>query len=479
MDLTMIIGIAIVLITGYFVVKRHEIRMVMFLSGVAMFAVSGDIRGAVAQFINQVTNTGLVGITTTVMGFAYVCKVTECDKHLVRLLTNPLKKAGPILIPGTVIVTALINVALTSAAGVSAAVGAIMIPTLIAAGVKPVMAGAAVFAGTFGSLMSPGNAHNIYLAGVHTGFFQRILDRREALLYEGYTYEAVNAMGYTYEAAAAAEAAYGHITVVDIALSIAPSTIVAILVGATVLTAYAIITKENRGHNPEDWLGEADISGSDPDFRVNFLKALIPILPLIMLILGSDDVLGPRGLGLIAPAINVPQAMFFGALLAFLATCTDKSIGLTKIVTSFWEGMAYAFLNVSILIASAFTFAQGLGAVGITGAITNAMQNAEGAVAPIAVLVPMLISGLTGSGDGATQAFNTAVTPNAELFGISMMNLGNAANIGGALGRTLSPFAGGAIVCAAIAKVDPIDMAKRNFPGMIVAAIVVIVMAII
>ncbi|MGB2553971.1 C4-dicarboxylate ABC transporter, partial [Campylobacter sp. MOP51] len=35
---------------------------------------------------------------------------------------------------------------------------------LMASGVRPAMAGAAVFAGTFGGVLSPGSAHNAYVS---------------------------------------------------------------------------------------------------------------------------------------------------------------------------------------------------------------------------------------------------------------------------------------------------------------------------
>jgi len=50
--------------------------------------------------------------------------------------------------------------------------------------------------------------------------------------------------------------------------------------------------------------------------------------------------------------------------------------------------------------------------------------------------------------------------------------MGSIATLGGALGRTMSPIAGAAIICASIAGVNPMELAKRNAPGMIIAVIV-------
>ena len=55
---------------------------------------------------------------------------------------------------------------LPSAAGVAAAVGVLLIPSLIALRVNPVMAAAAVFLGTWGSAISPGLMFNPQVADI-------------------------------------------------------------------------------------------------------------------------------------------------------------------------------------------------------------------------------------------------------------------------------------------------------------------------
>ncbi len=72
--------------------------------------------------------------------------------------------------------------------------------------------------------------------------------------------------------------------------------------------------------------------------------------------------------------------------------------------------------------------------------------------------------------------FNEAVTPFAEQFGMTIANMGTASAVAGAIGRTASPLAGAAIVCAGIAGVSPLELAKRTMPAMIVALIVLMMM---
>ena len=119
---------------------------------------------AINAFSVAMVNAGLVPVICTVMGFAYVMKLTQCDKHLVHSLAGFLTKFRKVHIPGAVLITFIINIALPSAAGCAAAVGAFLIPALIEAGVHPAMAASAVLAGTWGSVMSPGLSHNPFVA---------------------------------------------------------------------------------------------------------------------------------------------------------------------------------------------------------------------------------------------------------------------------------------------------------------------------
>ena len=68
----------------------------------------------------------------TVLGFSYVMEYTKCTEHMVYFISAGLKKMTKIIIPGAVIITFLINIALPTAAGCAAAVGALLIPRLFA-----------------------------------------------------------------------------------------------------------------------------------------------------------------------------------------------------------------------------------------------------------------------------------------------------------------------------------------------------------
>lgn len=84
---------------------------------------------------------------------------------------------------------------------------------------------------------------------------------------------------------------------------------------------------------------------------------------------------------------------------------------------------------------------------------------------------PFLMGLLTDSGDAAAFAFNEAITPHAPQFGLTIENLGYLATVSGNFGRLASPLAGGMIIVAGIAGVEPMEIAKRSAPAMLILLI--------
>jgi len=87
-------------------------------------------------------------------------------------------------------------------------------------------------------------------------------------------------------------------------------------------------------------------------------------------------------------------------------------------------------------------------------------------------LGPYLMGVLTGSGDAAAFAFNEAVTPHAGEFGLSIESLGYLAAMGGSFGRMSSPLAGGMILVAGVAGVNPMEIVKRSAPAVFTCLVV-------
>lgn len=406
-----VIGIVVILAVIALMLKRYESRMVLVGAGLLMAIIAMKPMMALDGFAKSMTNAGLIMSVCSSMGFAMVMKYTTCDKHLVSAIAAVLKKLGYLLIPGTVIATFVVNIAIPSAAGCAAAVGVIFIPILMSAGVHPAMAAAAVKSGTFGSMLNPGLVHNGVVAKLAGAQITDVIGHQMNIV------------------------------------------VIGMLVAAVVLTILAVLMKENSGHAAEGGM-EAE------DFKVNALYACMPLLPVVILLLGATKVVPAFKMG-------VPQAMVIGALVSLAVTRTNP-VGLTK---SFFDGMGKGYGDIIGIIISVGVFVAGLNALGVIKAIIAAMLNSTGLVKLAASFGPFLLAIISGSGDAATVAFNESITPHAAEFGMNIMSMGSIATFGGTLGRTISPIAGATIIVAGIAGVDPMEVCKRNALGITLALI--------
>ena len=421
----LLVGGLIVILTFVLIVKKYEARLVLFLAGLLMCLIGGLPGDVMKAFTKAMVNNSLVPTICTVMGFSYVMRLTTCDQHLVQSISGVLKRGRAILVPISFFLTWWISLAIPSASGCSAAVGSILIPTLIAAGVHPAMAAATVLAGTWGSAISPGNAHNPFVADL---------------------------------------AGTDMMTVI---INETPASVIASIACVAVMTVYAVLRKEGATEERRlAYLKEIGEEGEKAEeFHVRPLLAIVPLVPLFLLILGSNQV------GLL-PEISVPLSMLIGVALGFLVTLKDAQ----EICRKFFEGMGNAYADVIGLIVCASVFTTGMTAIGLTGALTELMEGSQAAAAAAGTFGPFFIAVISGSGDAAAFAFNGAITPFAEQFGLSIMDLGSLAQIAGAMGRSMSPIAGAAIICAGLAKVNPIEVSKRNALPCLASAIVLMLL---
>ena len=163
--------------------------------------------------------------------------------------------------------------------------------------------------------------------------------------------------------------------------------------------------------------------------------------------------------------MGVAQAMLIGSILAILVTMTNPE----KISKEFFNGMGMAYADIMGIIIAASVFVSGLDALGAIKVAIAYLQESDAVVKWGATFGPFLMAVITGSGDAAAIAFNEAVTPHAATLGYETVKLGMAAADAGAIGRSMSPLAGAAIVCAGLAGVSPTELFKRNAVPMIVA----------
>ncbi len=421
-ELKSIIAILGIAVTVYLLIKKYETRTVLIGVGLLMAMLTLNPMAALDAFAKSMTSGGLIMAICSSMGFAYVMKYTQCDTHLVHLLTKPLSGLKFFLIPIATIITFFINIAIPSAAGCAAAVGATLIPVLKSSGVRPAMAGAAILAGTFGSMMSPGSSHSAMISEM------------------------------------------SGLTITQVNLSHAPYTIIAGAIGAVVLTLLALVFKDYGQEHRDAYVAENKASENTFQ-KVNVLYAFAPLVPLIILVIGGTSLQQTPGLEW--TKMGVPQAMLIGAIYGILVTRVSP----VKITEEFFNGMGSSYANVLGIIIAASVFVAGLKSTGAIDSAIEFLKHSNEFVRWGATIGPFLMGVITGSGDAAAIAFNTAVTPHAVELGYTHVNLGMGAAIAGAIGRTASPIAGVTIVCAGLAMVNPIEMVKRTAPGMILAVL--------
>ena len=410
-------AVAAIVLTVLALVKRLETRMVLLIAGFAMCAAAGEPLKAFQAFIKGMTHTTLVPSICAAMGFAAVVSATKCDEHLVAAVASPLKALGGMLIPVTTLLTFGINIAIMSAAGTAATAGATFIPLLIRAGIRPAAAAAAVGGGTMsGLLLNPGCAHDIYVAK---------MANMDLMSFIGWA---------------------------------APYVCGLVVVATAVNAALALF--KYRDHKPSEEELRSFKSEARAELKVNYLKALAPLVPLAILI--SASIWFPKA------GIDVVAAMLIGMVVIALITMMNPG----DISKAFFKGMGSGYAQVIGLIVAAGVFSAGLQATGTVAAFIDALKSSNELARWGAAVGPFLMAVGTGSGDAAIWAFNQAVTPHAASFGMEPHSLGLLAILAGQFGRTASPLAGAIIIVAGMAGADPVSVAKRLFPGMAVALII-------
>ncbi len=432
------IGLAIVIITFYLIYKNYEARLVLACSGLIMALIgqlvvgsSTGVAAAVDAFVKQLVNGGLVPTITTVMGFGYVMTFTKCSDHLVNSLVRPLSHVPLIVVPGAVVITWLLNIILPSAAGIAAAVGVLLIPALIALKVRPVMAAAAVFLGTWGSVVSPGLMFNPQIATIA-------------------------------HAAKEIPEADAMIVIMQEALPCA----IGALVAAACLAAVCIFLKEGVG-STENASASGEGNEALENFKVNPVMAVIPVIPLALLVLASKQV------GVLpTKTFSVPVCMLIGTVIGLVVAGVNKQ-NVFDAAKRFYRGAGDGFADVVVLIAAAALFAAGMKSIGLTGALVDMMKGSQSVAMFAAAAGPFAMAAISGSGNAAALAFNEAITPHAADFGMTVVQLGAVAQIAAGLGRSMSPVAGGVIILAGIAGVNPMEIVKRTAIPVIIALIVV------
>ncbi|MGO9919641.1 MAG: C4-dicarboxylate transporter DcuC, partial [Isosphaeraceae bacterium] len=207
-------------------------------------------------------------------------------------------------------------------------------------------------------------------------------------------------------------------------------------------------------------------------FRVNLFKALVPILPL--LILFTDHALGSSSVlrGLEGPA-RILTAMLIGVAAAAMSSW--KTAG--GLATAFFEGAGYAYSHVISLIVVASTFAEAVRLSGLIELLIQAIQPWPILARVVATIAPWSLAVVSGTGIAPAVAIMEFFIPAAGSMGLEPVQLGTLAALGAHYGRTMSPAAAVVMVSSRLAQSSARELIREVAIPLFVGGVVLLVAA--
>lgn len=424
--------LAIILIAIILMFKRVDVRLNLGLSAAALFLIAGKLPQLFVFITQQMTNEKTVVPICTAMGFAYVLRITECDRHLTHLLLTPLRYGRWLLIPGGMIAAYIVNMAIISQSSTAAIVGTVLLPLLQAGGVMPVIAGSLLLLGSSmgGELFNPGAVELVKLAEL-TGQ-----------------------------------------PVTTLTVKVLPVNLLASATALIVFCFLVVIFSRKNAASVEDNQTDSSVAQSGKPLRLNPLKALVPLLPIALLFIVPILVQLPQEFS--NNSVSIAAAMLIAVAAAGLTA--PKASG--RLVATFFEGIGFAYANIISIIIVATIFTEGIKANGLIEILTNTLAHRPIAAKFASLILPFALAGVTGSGSAPAIAVMNVLVPVAAKMNLDAIGLGALIAVAAQLGRTMSPVAAVVVMCATLSGQPPLSLVKyvtipllAGFVALLVAAL--------
>lgn len=434
----LILAILVVVAAIVLLARRVDVRLVLLGAGLMLCVLAGTPLLAADTFTRGMV-TAMVAPICASMGFAAVIARTGCDAELVRLLLAPLSKVRALALPGGILAAYVVNLAIPSQASTAASLGPILIPLLTAAGFDVAVSGAALILGASfgGDLLNPGAQDVQSIAGV------------------------------------------ASVSSADISTLVVPASLAGIAAAAT---AFALFNRPSapvapRARTGMDGDGAIEsAAGAAP--RMNVLKALVPVLPVTMLLLAYAGWEPMRWLVTIPEgdawkpltgALPVVRAMLLGTVVAGALAWRD----VRSIARSLFEGMGHAYGSIISLTITAQVFGAGVAAAGIADALLR-LASGSSALALLSTAFPWALSVLSGSGSGPILAYAQTFLASHGADPHLARNAALAC-LGGAFGRTLSPVSAVVVYSSGLVDRSPLVVLRLVLVPLLIGAAVSIV----
>ncbi len=449
------VGLLIIAAAVYAILKRVDVRLALLLAAAALGAIGGDLAAVVRKFFLTLTNEQFVVPICCAMGFAYVMRQSACDQHLVHLLVKPLRRVRVLLVPGAVLVGFLVNIPVVSQTSTVVTIGAVLVPLLRAAGLSPLTIGSALLLGCSigGELLNPGAPE-----------FRTIC---QAISTKDHVVQSTECVVHVFP-----------LLLPHLAVTTALFWVLSLRTEARYLQEVEASSKPAES-------GANSGPVALPEFRVNLLKALVPLVPITLLFLT-----GPPLQVITVPTgwlVDVDQpsdivhfdsrligaAMLVGVILAAAvggATAWESA-------RAFFEGAGYAFTHVISVIIAASCFGTGVDAIGLAKQFSAFISYRTSLLIGAAGTIPLAFAWVCGSGMASTQSLFQFFVEPAQALQVSPLDVGAIVSIASAAGRTMSPVAAVTLMCASLTGTNPFELVRRVALPLLGGMIVVISLA--
>ncbi len=450
-----LITLLAVVAIAYFVIKNYYPPMMLLLLGIVLLVIGGIMGNDpvsaktatnffgfdLAQALTDLLKSRLGGLGLNIMaiaGFSYYMNKIGASKSLVKLCIRPLSaiRSPYVLLGVTYLVGQTMALFINSAVGLGLLLMASIYPLLVSLGVRRAAA-AAVIGSTCCLDLGPSSSNAMRAAD---------LVGTDVVTYfvTGQIPVAVCVM---------LSIAIGHFLIQrwfdrrEAAKGIADN-----------------VEGANAGSKTEDAFADAGPAH----------YAILPILPLFLLIIFSPMVYAGSKLSLVTAIIVSILIAFVVDLLTrrtFKQCCADGQ--------AFFEGMGKVFISTVSLIVCAELFAVGLTKVGGISTLIQLAASQEGLGLGLMLFVMMAImvvaTIVTGSGNSAFFAFSPLLPEAAASVGYNTMALVIPVQLAASLARPMSPISGVIIAVSGIAGLSPIELIRRTIPVMVIGMIVNVV----
>ncbi|MBF4258190.1 anaerobic C4-dicarboxylate transporter DcuC [Vibrio anguillarum] len=444
--LELLIGLAVTVAVGYFIVKGYKPAGVLLTAGIVLLLLTGALGYSVLpakvpstgntvtdafEFVKYMLRYSGGGLGMQIMllcGFASYMTHIGANNVVVKQFSKPLSviTSPYILLVAAYIVACLMSLAVSSATGLGVLLMATLFPMMVAMGIsRP--AAVAVCASPAAIILSP-TSGDVVIAAEKSGLPL-------------------------------------HVFAVETVLPVSICAIIVMAIAAFFWNKYL----DKKDNTPMEKIDVSAIEVKAPAYY-----AALPFLPIVGVFLFNGETI--QGLSLDIYTIVV-GSIFIGALVDFV-TKRFKGKETLEDLESCYAGMAEAFKGVVMLLVAAGVFAQGLMSI---GAIDNLLHLAEtagaGGIALMLILTGLTVAAAiaTGSGNAPFYAFVELAPSLAAKLGVNpaflIIPMLQASN----LGRTISPVSGVVVATAGMGHISPFEVVKRTSVPVILGLITVII----